>query len=87
MRYLLLVSIFIADVIAENENTTVEFMPIGKDITVAPVNAETRKPEIISSRVFKEDGIKYTEIIRKTSPGATQTVHIKVDEVSSELKY
>lgn len=70
---------------AISDNSTDEFVPIGKDLT-------TRRPlpksvgSVVSHKVFTEDGIKYTEIVRETPLGGTQIAHIKGDVVSFVLQ-
>ncbi|ULT89165.1 hypothetical protein L5515_007818 [Caenorhabditis briggsae] len=56
-----------------------EFVPIGKDTSAAivPVNNKPIESTVVSHKVFKEDGIKYTEIVRRTPSGGIQTSHIK----------
>uniref|UniRef100_A0A8R1DGQ8 Uncharacterized protein n=1 Tax=Caenorhabditis japonica TaxID=281687 RepID=A0A8R1DGQ8_CAEJA len=64
-----------------------EFVPIGKDVsTSSPPPSPAPAPEkplpksvgkVVSTRVFTEDGIKYTEIVRNTPSGGTQVAHIQ----------
>ncbi|CAL2044869.1 unnamed protein product [Caenorhabditis brenneri] len=88
MRYFLLIFVFLSEIFAQNDPATVKFVPIGKDTVSTPSNTFEKKPienPIVSHKVFKEDGIKYTEIIRKTPSGGTQVAHIKGDVKPSIL--
>ncbi|CAO4379430.1 unnamed protein product [Caenorhabditis nigoni] len=79
MRYFVLLSVLFSEIVlAANETTTIEFVPIGKDTSaIVPVNNKPVESTVVSHKVFKEDGIKYTEIVRKTPSGGVQTSHIK----------
>ncbi|CAB3398165.1 unnamed protein product [Caenorhabditis bovis] len=46
---------------------------------------QTLKPQINQQRVFSEDGIKYTEIVRSTPLGGVQVAHVPGDNTPSLL--
>ncbi|CAI2353798.1 unnamed protein product [Caenorhabditis sp. 36 PRJEB53466] len=83
MRYYILITVLITEVLTETEH---EFVPIGKDTAPHTINVTLERPlpksvgsTVVSHKVFTEDGIKYTEIVRKTPSGGTQVAHIKGD--------